>query len=213
MTGAARRAVLGLAAVLSAAAAPPLLVGGAAADPVAAVARLNHAGYRERMHCSASLIGPREVVTARHCVEGLVAGDLHVLLGYDRGAFARHARVASVDVAPDEDVARLCLDADAPMAPLAASADAPGPGPARALGYPASRAHAQDARACGLVPVAGRRAAMLDCPMEPGMSGAPVSMGEGEDARVVGVVSASGEGRSLAALLGALPAGGCEAQG
>ena len=193
-----------LAALATPAAAEP-------ADP--AVARLNHAGYRERMHCTASLIGPREVVTARHCVEGLPAGDLHVLLGYDRGEFAEHRRVASVRAAPDHDIARLCLDAEAGPAPLPSSAEPPGAGPAAARGYPASRAHAQDPRRCVLTPVPGEPRALLDCAMEPGMSGAPVLMGEGEAARVVAVVSASGEGRSLAVLLGALPDGGCEEPG
>ena len=193
-----------------------LVAGPAPADPGAvepAVARLNHAGYRERMHCSASLVGPREVVTARHCVEGLPVGDLHVLLGYDRGGLVEHRRVASVEAAPDRDVARLCLDAEAAAPPLASSAERVAAGPALALGYPASRAHRQVPHPCALSPVPGEPVALLDCPLEPGMSGAPVSVGQGAAARVVGVVSASGEGRSVAVLLGALPEGGCDAQG
>lgn len=153
------------------------------------------------------------MVTAKHCVEGLPAGDLHVLLGYDRGEFAEHRRVASVEMAPEWDIARLCLDEPAAVAPLTPSAERPGPGPAEARGYPRSRPHAQDLRACRLGPMGGRPQAALDCPAEQGMSGAPVSMGEGEGARVVGVLSASSDVASLVVLLGALPEGGCRAPG
>ena len=182
-------------------------------DTEPAVARLNHAGYRERMHCTASLVGPQEVVTARHCVDGLAAEDLHVLLGYDRGAYAEHRRVASIHAAADHDIARLCLDDEAAASPLPSSAEPPAPGPVAARGYPASRAHAQDTRRCALTPIPGEPQAVLDCPLEPGMSGAPVVAGDGEAARVIAVVSASGEGRSLVVLLGALPDGGCGAPG
>ena len=181
-----------------------------AAATVPAVARLNHAGYRERQHCSASLIGPREVVTARHCVEGLAADELHVLLGYDRGGFAEHRRVASVQASEAHDIARLCLDSEPSMTPLAPSAERPAPGPAEVRGYPSSRAHAQGLRACALAPLADQPLAVLDCPLEQGMSGAPVAAGEGAAARVTGVVSATGGGESVVVLLGALPEGGCE---
>ena len=182
-----------------------------AIDP--AVGRLNHAGYRERQHCTVSLIGPREAVTARHCVEGLPPGDLHVLLGYDRGGFVEHRRVARVEASSDWDVARLCLDAPAAVAPLGASSDRPAAGEARARGYPRSQAHAQDVRTCRLAPIPGRPEAALDCPLEQGMSGAPVSMEEGEAARVVGVASASNASASVIVLLDALPEGGCDAPG
>ena len=180
---------------------------------VPAVGRLNHAGYRERQHCTVSLIGPREAVTARHCVEGLPPGDLHVLLGYDRGEFAEHRRVASVEASPDWDIARLCLDAPAAVAPLGSSSDRPAPGEARARGYPRSQAHAQEEKTCHLAPMAGRPQAALDCPLEQGMSGAPVRVGEGEAARVTGVASASNARASLIVLLDALPEGGCDAPG
>ncbi len=180
---------------------------------VPAVARLNRAGYRERRHCTASLIGPREVVTARHCVEGLSAGELHVLLGYDRGGFVENRRVASVASAPDWDIARLCLDEPAAIEPLDSSAARPAAGPAETRGYPRSQAHAQDTETCRLEPLAGRPQAALDCPLEQGMSGAPVSVGEGGEARVIGVASASNASMSLVVLLGALPEGGCPPSG
>ena len=205
---------LGLVVLLVASiAAPPAATARDLPETVPAVGRLNHAGYRERQHCTVSLIGPREVVTAKHCVEGLPAGDLHVLLGYDRGDFAEHRRVASVETASEWDIARLCLDEPAAVAPLASSAERPGPGPAEARGYPRSRAHAQDLRSCRLGPMNGRPTAALDCPAEQGMSGAPVIVGEGEGARVVGVLSASNDVASLVVLLGALPEGGCDASG
>lgn len=180
-----------------------------AAGAVPAVGRLNHAGYRTRMHCTAALLGAREAVTARHCVEGVEPRELHLVLGYDRGAYAEHRRVASVETAPEADLARLCLDAGAGAAPLPASAERPDEAPAGIRGYPATRAHAQSERACALSLLPGEPLALLDCPLEQGFSGAPVTVGEGEAARVVGVVSASGEGRSLVALLASLPESGC----
>ena len=194
------------AAVLAAAS----LLGAASAEPeptASAVARLNHAGYNTRQHCSAALIGPLEVLTAKHCVEGLDPTEMHVLLGYDRGDYAEHRRGASAQLAPGQDIARLCLDAAPAMDALPASDGArPEPGDATVRGYPASRAHAQTERRCRLEPMPGRPLALLDCPLEQGMSGAPVTM---EGRGIVGVVSASNTTGSLAVLLDALPEGGC----
>lgn len=172
--------------------------------------RLNHAGYRTRMHCSAALVGPREAVTARHCVEGLEVAELHLLLGFERGRYVEHRRVASVEMAEAGDLARLCLDAEAGVEPLPARAARPDPGPAEVRGYPASTAQVQSRAACALDLVAGQPWAVLDCPSEPGTSGAPVILAQGGGPpSVVGVVSATGEGRTLVALLEALPGSAC----
>ena len=193
-------------AVLIVLAAPPA----ARAEVEPAVGRLNHAGYRTRVHCTATLIGPREVVTARHCVEGVEPGDLHVVLGFDRGDYVHHGRVATVSASPDHDIARLCLEDVAPVEPRPAlRAGVPAPGAVEVLGYPASRSQAQTAQACNLTPREGSPEAILDCPLEQGVSGAPVTTDGGDGPRVVAVASASNERLSVVVTLGALPSGGC----
>ena len=168
-----------------------------------AIGRLNHAGFRERMHCTVSLVGPREALTAAHCVAGLPPEALHVLLGYDRGEYAEHLRVRSAHLAPGADIARLCLDGASAAPPFAQGAAAPGP--VAMIGYPRSRAHRQRRRDCALRASDGTQA-RIDCAVEPGMSGAPV-LAQG---RVVGVMSATSAETSLAALVAALPPGGCD---
>jgi protease YdgD len=173
-----------------------------------AIGRLNHAGFRTRMHCTVSLVGPREAVTAAHCIDGLAPGSLHVLLGYDRGDFAEHLRVRAVRAA-DADMARLCLEGAA----LAASLPTGEAGPqARAppqrvtvIGYPRSRAHQQRRQDCTVLS-SGRTYAWLGCAVEPGMSGAPVLA----DGQVVGVMSATAADTSLVVLLSALPLEECD---
>lgn len=203
-------AALALLLALPAGAQAPEGGGGAGTDP--AVGRLNHAGFRTRMHCSAALVAPREAVTALHCVEGVEAGDLHLLLGYDRGEYVEHRRVVSVVASAEADVARLCLDAASAVPPLPASAEPPEGGPATVRGYPRTLAHAQEERDCPLRPIAGQPLAWLGCGLEQGLSGAPVRAGGGSGP-VVGVASASAEWEAIAALLSALPEGGCEAPG
>lgn len=202
-----RRALL---APLLAALALPAGAQAPAAGTEPAVGRLNHAGYRTRTHCSAALVAPREAVTALHCVEGVEADALHLLLGYDRGAYAEHRRVLAVQASAEADVARLCLDAASRVAPLPVSAAPPEPGPATVRGYPRTQAHAQEERDCPIRPIPGTPLAWLGCGLEQGLSGAPVRAADGA---VVGVASASAEWEGLAVLLSALPEGGCEAPG
>ncbi|WP_247875740.1 serine protease [Azospirillum sp. TSH100] len=86
----------------------------AAADPWRSVVRVqtNLAG-----RCTGALVGRSTVVTAGHCLFNprtrrfLQASSLHVLFGYDRGAYTRHVRVAQVATDPAYDPA-----AAAPMA-------------------------------------------------------------------------------------------------
>ena len=175
-----------------------------------AVGRLNRAGFRERRHCTAALIAPRVAVTALHCVGDGPPGELHLVLGYDRGGFGEHRRVRSVVRSPMADVALLCLDADAAAEPLPSERSRPVEGRAFVRGYAWSRAHVQQGRACRMEPVDGEPQAILDCPLEQGFSGAPVRS-PGEAGPVIGVASASNERISVTALLEALPEEGCPA--
>jgi protease YdgD len=57
--------------------------------------------------CTGALIGPRQVLTAAHCLVAprsgnfVQPGSVHFLLGYDRGASVAHARVTAFRAAPD----------------------------------------------------------------------------------------------------------------
>lgn len=185
-------------AILILAASPAL----AETDP--AIGRLNHAGYRERIHCTVSLIGPAEALTAKHCVEDLPVDALHVLLGYDRGSFAEHLRVMEVQASAEHDVARLCLDATSEATPFALS-DV-NVGSVTPTGYPRSQAHLQRSHDCIMLPKPPIHI-WMSCPLEPGMSGAPIL----SNGRVAGVVSSTTDEVSFAVRLDALPPGGCEA--
>lgn len=181
-----------------------LLAAPLAAETDPAIGRLNHAGYRERVHCTVALVGPAEALTAAHCIEGLPLEALHVVLGYDRGAFTEHRRVRSAEAAEGLDIVRLCLDAPSEAEPL----DVGGPLGAslEAVGYPRSQAHRQRRHACERLG-ADQRAVAVDCVLEPGMSGAPL-LAEG---RVGGIVSAGDATQSLAIRPATLPDGACDA--
>ena len=56
------------------------------------------------VRCTGALVGSRAVLTAAHCLFGrstgrvVRAGSIHVLSGYDRGAYAGHARAVSAQL-------------------------------------------------------------------------------------------------------------------
>lgn len=165
----------------------------------AAIGRLDSAGYRTVRHCTVTAVAPRIALTAAHCVDSVAAGELHVLLGYDRGEWRRHFGVASVHTDPDgADIAVLCLDGTAgrtfPVAPAPAAAAR-----LEVAGYGIPRQHVLSRTACTVL---GRteRGLTLDCAVSPGASGAPV-LDAGADAMpLVAVVSASNDARTLAAI-------------
>jgi hypothetical protein len=116
--------------------------------------------------------------------------------------------VASVVASDRADIALLCLDEEAAVAPLA-SAEAPeARGLVAVTGYPRTRAHAQDLRVCAAGPGPDETSALLDCPLEQGFSGSPIR-DPAPDGPVVGVASASNASLSVAVLLSALPEETC----
>ncbi|WP_247894188.1 trypsin-like serine peptidase [Azospirillum sp. B510] len=161
------------------------------ADPWRSIVRVqtNLAG-----RCTGALVGRRTVVTAGHCLFNprtrrfLPASSLHVLFGYDRGAFTRHVTVARVATDPAYDPAAATPVAAADWAVLTLSEPAPESVPALPVGTEPPRAgspvmlggYSQD-RAQILMAdrdchVLGESAGLLvhDCDATRGTSGGPL---------------------------------------
>ena len=74
--------------------------------PWSAVAKINMTGVGS---CTGVLIGPTTMLTAAHCMVDhrvgrfVSPGQVHILLGYDRGQFTTHATVARYHVPPSYD--------------------------------------------------------------------------------------------------------------
>lgn len=171
-------------------------------ETIIAIARLNHAGYDRRRHCTAFAVAPRVVLTAAHCLDGVAAYRMTLLFGYDRMTWTAEGRaVRTVDLGGD--VAALCLAADAPATLGIAEA---GAGAVTVIGYGSPRTHLQTTAPCRLGAIAGRDA-LLDCPAAPGASGAPVLDGMG---RAVAVVSRTARVSAVAATIPAGAAAACD---
>ena len=155
--------------------------------------------------CTAAAIAPDKVLTAAHCLYAfrthrfLQPDSIHFLLGYARGDYRIHARVAGFSIGPgydpaDEtrtaasDWAVLTLAEPLPPAvrPLGVAAGVPQPGTAIEIGgFAQDRAYLMTAdRHCRLVGPAAPGAVLVhDCVISHGDSGAPLLV-TGEDGTV-----------------------------
>lgn len=167
--------------------------------PDAAVARLNHAGYRDRRHCTAVLTAPDRVLTAAHCLNGVHVEDLHLLRGYDRGDWLEHLRPTGAGGRdPSRDIVTLCLghDDSRPFVPVAKRPVERGE-TVTVLGYGRPRVQILNENSCRITRIRPDGSFILDCPLPKGTSGGPVFRTNGSNREVVGIVSQTSETASL----------------
>ena len=168
---------------------------------LAAIGRVNVAGYRHRRQCTATLVTPTVALTAKHCLRSFTSPDLtapnsvHLLLGYNRGAWKEHHRVSAI-VIPDlprieADVALLHLAVASSIPPLTiCDGEITNDTKAIQAGYGVDRAHvlSVDDR-CRLIDRQPDGRWRHDCRRTFGESGGPILIPNGRSWCIAAVIS------------------------
>lgn len=181
-----------------AATAQPREVAPAAEWPWSAMGRLNQAGYKGRMHCTAVLVTPTRALTAAHCIDTALAGTFHFVLGYFGGAFAEHRVVEQAEIVSGHaDLAAISWSEPVRARPVPLVARCAAGGPALLAGYNHRAPHALTLRrGCALTGRAGSRLEH-NCPAGPGDSGGALLLADGAGWQLAGIHSASSKSLRL----------------
>lgn len=171
--------------------------------PNSAVAKLNHAGFKSKSHCTGFITEEDVVLTAAHCLPKIRKDAVHILLGYDSGEVTQHLKVParSYEIRSDRDVAALChhtrLGSSNDLGQrfrLSKKTSEPGT-QVTIQGYGSPKEHVLQENTCAIKQVLDDGYIVLDCALPSGTSGAPVI--DVETGLVQGIVSASSQELTL----------------